>query len=172
MSHADPATPVSTIARRIKELRARRGWTAEKLGKELTRHGAKFDRFTISNLESGKRQNVTVNELLAMAMVFDVAPINLLVPLDDSPYQITTQREEGSDTVRAWMRGEDALPGTDDRTYYAEVSALDMRRRIGALRERYELGPHPEDEPLDEKIAREGRRMRLQNDRPKDEGEE
>jgi transcriptional regulator with XRE-family HTH domain len=172
MSPVAPVTPVSTIAKRIKELRARRGWTAEKLGKELTRHGAKFDRFTISNLESGKRQNVTINELMAIAFVFDVAPVNLLVPFEDEPYQVTSERIENSDTVRAWFRGEEPLPGTDERTYFAEVSALDMRRRIEAVREQYELGPHPKDEPLDEKIAREGRRMRRQNKPLQDSGEE
>lgn len=172
MSHASPVTPVSTIARRIKELRARRGWTAEKLGNELTRHGAKFDRFTISNLESGKRQNVTVDELMAMAVVFDVAPVNLLVPLDDAPYVITSERTESADTVRSWVRGQEALPGTDERTFHAEVSAQDMRLRMEAVRERYELGPHPEDENFQDKASREARRNRLQNKRLLDEGEE
>lgn len=130
------ATPVGTIARRVRELRARRGWTAAEPGEELhTRHGLKWDRFTVTKLENGHRQNVTVTELLALASALDVAPVNLLVPLDDSPYQVTPTRTESADTVRAWVRGEDPLPGTDGRTYHAEVSAHDMRHRIEAVRE-------------------------------------
>lgn len=134
---AEPVNPVDTIRVRVKQLRARRGWTAAELGAALTEHGPKWDRFTVANLENGKRQNVTVNELLALALVLDVAPTNLLVPLDDRPCQVTSKRTEDADTVRAWVRGEQPLPGTDERMYFAEVSAQDMRKRVDAVRERY-----------------------------------
>lgn len=163
MPPKDPVTPVASIAQRVKELRGRRGWTAAQLGKELARHGLRWDRFAVANLESGKRQNVTVNELFALARALDVAPTNLLVPLDDRPYQVTEDRVENADTVRAWVRGEAPLSGADERTFFAEVSAHDMRKRIDAYKERLDIGPHPEDEPLQVKIHREGERMRWQN---------
>ncbi|MFE6287679.1 helix-turn-helix transcriptional regulator [Streptomyces sp. NPDC057877] len=163
------ATPVGTIAQRVKQLRGRRGWTAADLGKELhTKHELKWDRFTVANLENGKRQNVTVIELFALASVLDVAPVNLLVPLNDRSYQVTPTRVEPADDVRAWIRGESPLPGTDERTYFAEVSEQDMRLRIDAMRERYELGPFPEGGAPD--ARREARRMRQQNKRLLDEG--
>lgn len=129
MSHsANPIGPVATIAQRVKELRGRRGWTAAQLGKALDKHGIRWDRFTVANLENGKRQNVTVQELFALALALDVSPTSLIVPLDDRPYQVTPTRTEHSDMVRAWVRGEEPLPGTDERTYRAEVSLADMRK--------------------------------------------
>lgn len=158
-----PVTPVATIAQRVKELRARRGWTAAQLGKELGKYDIRWDRFTVANLESGKRQNVTVNELFALALALDVAPTNLLVPLDDRLYRITPTRTEDADTVRSWVRGEQPLPGTDERTFFAEASTQDMRKRIDAYKERLDIGPHPEGEPIQGKIHREAERMRWQN---------
>lgn len=119
---------MATIAQRVKQLRGRRGWTAAQLGEAASKHGIRWDRFTVASLETGKRQNVTVQELFALALALDVAPVNLLVPLDDSPYQVTPRRSEGADAVRAWVRGESPLPGTDERTYRAEVSLADLRR--------------------------------------------
>lgn len=129
MSRSESAVgPVATIAQRVKELRGRRGWTAAHLGTVLGKHGISWDRFTVANLESGKRQNVTVQELFALALALDVSPTNLLVPLDDRAYQLTPTRTESADLVRAWVRGEEPLPGTDERTYRAEVSLADMRK--------------------------------------------
>lgn len=119
--------PVATIARRVKELRGRRGWTAAQLGESLGKHGVRWDRFAVASLENGKRQNVTVQELFALSLALDVSPTNLVVPLDDRPYQLTPNRVEGADTVRAWLRGEEPLPGTDERTYRAERSLADLR---------------------------------------------
>ncbi|MFF7690564.1 helix-turn-helix domain-containing protein [Streptomyces syringium] len=127
--HQKSAGPVPTIALRVKELRGRRGWTAAQLGEALGKHGVRWDRFAVANLENGKRQNVTVQELIALALALDVAPVNLLVPLDDRPYQLTPTRAEGADTVRAWVRGEEPLPGTDERTFMGEVSTKDLQEQ-------------------------------------------
>lgn len=165
-----PVSPVDTIRTRVKQLRGHRGWTAAELGKRLTAIGIRWDRSIVANFEGGRRRTVSVDELLGLALIFDVSPTNLLVPLHDTTYQVTPTRAEPADLVRAWVRGEQPLPGTDERTFFAEVSTYDMRKRIDVMRERYELGPFPEDEPQAEKIAREGRRMRLQNKDPDGEG--
>ncbi|MGI5515275.1 helix-turn-helix domain-containing protein [Streptomyces sp. CA-106131] len=173
MEHSlEPQDPVDTIRFRVKQLRGHRGWTGAELGERLTRLGVPWDRSIVANFEAGRRRTVSVTELMALSMVFDVAPVNLLVPLDNRPYKITPERTEGGDIVRAWVRGEDPLPGMDDRTFYTEISGQDMRRRMGFIRENYELGPHPVDEPVDDKIAREGWRMRRQNKPLQDSGEE
>jgi transcriptional regulator with XRE-family HTH domain len=156
-------SPIAVIAQRVKEVRGRKGWNAAQLGKEVSKHGVRWDRFTVANLENGKRQNVTVQELMALALALGVAPINLLVPLGDEQYEITPSRTEGADTVRAWVRGEVALPGTDEWMFFAEVSMEDRRKWIEAYKERLDIGPHPEDEPLAAKMHREAERMRSQN---------
>lgn len=144
-----PATPVATIAQRVKELRGRRGWSAADLGKAASKYGISWDRFAVSNLENGKRQNVTVQELFALALALDVAPTNLLVPLDDRPYQVTPVRAESADMVRAWVRGEEPLPGADERTYRAERSLADMRKEYSTtLEEQAALIAHTKGKPL------------------------
>jgi transcriptional regulator with XRE-family HTH domain len=164
MSHPQsPSGAVATIAQRVKELRGRRGWSAAQLGEALDKHGLRWDRFTVSSLESGKRQNVSVQELFALALALDVAPVNLLVPVDDRPFAITPTRIEDAETVRAWVRGQRALPGTDERIYLTEVSVADVQGRLEDMRALLDLGPHPADEPLQQKINREAARMRLQN---------
>lgn len=126
MSPTPTAVPVPTIAQRVKALRQRKGWSAEELGNALKAKGVKWDRFTVANLENGKRQNVTVVELLALALVLDVAPVNLLVPLDSEPYQVTPDGTEAQNSadVWLWMRGQCPLPGTSkagERIYFTEA---------------------------------------------------
>ncbi|GAA3443260.1 helix-turn-helix domain-containing protein [Planomonospora venezuelensis] len=121
-----PDDPVQVVSRRVRELRRRKGWTAAQLGDALTRQGVRWDRFTVSNLENGKRQNVTLTELLALGAVLDVGLVHLFVPLSDGPVKVTPERVEDADTVRAWVRGEEPLPGMDERIFMTEVATADL----------------------------------------------
>ncbi|MGW7195991.1 helix-turn-helix domain-containing protein [Streptomyces chryseus] len=144
----------------MKELRGRRGWTAAELGERLAKQGVRWDRFTVAGLESGKRQNVSVSELLALALVLDVAPVNLLVPVEDVPYQVTPTRIESADAVRAWVRGEVPLAAVNERTFYTEVSVSDLTRQQG---QRAEWG---RDHPL--RVSRGGALYDAQGNRVDD----
>lgn len=63
--------------------------TAAQLGEALDKqHGVKWDRFTVASLENGKRQNVTVDELFALAAVFEISPI-FLATGDDPDEELT-----------------------------------------------------------------------------------
>jgi transposase len=70
-------------------------------------------------------------------------------------------------TVRTWLgraREEGWLgPGVQGRPG-AEPGPKLIAERVEELGKLYEIGPHPEDEPIEEKIAREARRMRMQNE--------
>lgn len=68
-----PLTPTRVVAERVRELRKRHGWTAEQLGEEMTRTGIKWDRYAVANLERGRRQSLTVDELAALASAFGVS---------------------------------------------------------------------------------------------------
>jgi hypothetical protein len=75
--------------------------------------------------ESEKRRPrpVTVDELLALALALNVAPVHLLVPPDDSeaPYQVTSAVTAASRFVaRGWIRGIAPLGG-DRREFDTEV---------------------------------------------------
>jgi hypothetical protein len=78
--------------------------------------------------------------------------------------RIAEQLGRPEETVRTWLaraRKDGWLaPGVKGRAGGEPGQKLLAAR----LAERLELGPHPEDEPIAEKIAREGRRMKLQNE--------
>lgn len=126
-SEAPDAT--GTVRQRVKELRGRRGWTAAELGSRLSKLGVPWDRSIVANFENGRRRAVSVQELIGLALVFDVAPVNLLVPLNDGPVQLTPTRAEPAIDVREWFRGSVPLPGIDARTFLTEVSMADLEGR-------------------------------------------
>jgi transcriptional regulator with XRE-family HTH domain len=116
---SESPTPSALVGARMRELRDGRGWSAQRLADELAQVGIKWDRSIVANLESGRRASVSVEELLALAYVFGVAPVHLLVPVDERPYPIVPTDEYPTSRVRAWVRGEQSLKG--ERTYDTEV---------------------------------------------------
>jgi transcriptional regulator with XRE-family HTH domain len=123
--------PTSTIARRVRELRKRLGLTAEDLSERMRETGVPFDKTVLANLETGRRRYITVQELLALALVLDVSPVDLLVPSDTAsypnvppedevPYAVTPAVEAPRYMVRNFMAGEYPLYGMDAWTFYRE----------------------------------------------------
>ncbi|MFF6956203.1 helix-turn-helix domain-containing protein [Streptomyces sp. NPDC008317] len=128
-----PGLSVSdVVVLRLKEARLRRGWSAQQLAEECAKHGAsKFTKSVISNIESGRpgpdgrrRRELTVDEVMTLAYVLDVAPMHLLgLPEGDNaalgvqitPDCLVTDRE----ALLLWIRGDRALPGSDTRHFYA-----------------------------------------------------
>ncbi|MGA5108706.1 helix-turn-helix domain-containing protein [Streptomyces pseudogriseolus] len=128
------ADPTGVVRARVKELRRRKGWTAAELGEQLATRGVPWNRAIVTNFELGRRPAVSVQELMALALVLDVAPLNLLVPLDSQPYRVTPEATDVQDSVVVWrwLKGEKPLPGTPTagaRTFYAEVPAVEIQRR-------------------------------------------
>jgi transcriptional regulator with XRE-family HTH domain len=118
------AGPTQEVARRVKELRGKRGLSAAALAKRMTELGVKWDRSIVANLEGGRRQTVSVAELLALALALNVAPVHLLVPIDgpDEPYWVTPGLTYRRDGVRAWIRGVTSIDQDADwREFFAEV---------------------------------------------------
>jgi transcriptional regulator with XRE-family HTH domain len=71
--------------RRIRETRQRRGWTAKELAERCAEAGAPHITPTvITNLETRRRatREITVDEVLVLAHALQVAPLQLMVPLD------------------------------------------------------------------------------------------
>ncbi|MFF8829122.1 hypothetical protein [Streptomyces sp. NPDC015131] len=121
MDHMSAVGPVETIGERTKRLRRRKDWTAAELGSRMSELGVPWDRSIVANLENGRRKSVSVAELLGLALALDVAPIHLMVPPEGGRYRPVPREEYDAQTVRAWLRGEQPLPGTDSRTYRTEA---------------------------------------------------
>lgn len=126
--------PTAVIARRVRELRERRGITAAQLSERMRDVGTPFDKTVVANLETGRRRFVTVQELLALAYILDVAPVHLLLPIDDerASYAYTPNRNAEVWRVREWVRGHPyaaaptiGLGGVDPRKYLSEVPAVE-----------------------------------------------
>lgn len=76
-------TPTRVIGNQVRTLRAARGLSATKLAQECEAAGAPaLNRDVITNLENGRRQTLTVEEMLTLAYVLDAPPLALFVPLD------------------------------------------------------------------------------------------
>lgn len=88
----------------------------------MTKVGISWDRSVVTALEIGRRQAVNVEELLALAYVLGVAPVHLLVPIDDdeAPYRIVPTSGVSAGHARHWIVGLWPLPSTDRRMYFAE----------------------------------------------------
>jgi len=74
---SDPTT-TSTIALNVRILRAARGLSARALG-EL----AGLPRNTITNLENGRKDAVSVDEVVCLARAMDIPPLELLAIAGD-----------------------------------------------------------------------------------------
>jgi transcriptional regulator with XRE-family HTH domain len=131
MEHSMAAGPIDTLARRVRQVRARRELTAQQLADRLRELGVPWDRATVTKLETGRRQNVTLTEWLALARALEVAPVHLLVEPEGpgaaadaaEPYQVTPTETASREDARAWIRGMSSLPQTDLRIFYSEVPA-------------------------------------------------
>lgn len=121
MEHVDAIAPVEVLALRVRELRNRKGMTAQGLAQDLVQRGLEWDRQTVTKLETGRRQNVTVTEWLALARALDVSPLHLLVPLEEVEYRVTPNEPVAAGRARSWIRGEEPLPSTDQRIFRSEV---------------------------------------------------
>jgi transcriptional regulator with XRE-family HTH domain len=125
-----PETPSDVVARRVREVRRRRGWSAARLAEQCARVGAPhLTESVIANIESGRpdeqgrrRREVSVDEVIALALALEIAPVVLLVRFDNGkPYQVTPARVELSQRVRTWVRGLVPLDGMDRQNFYNEL---------------------------------------------------
>jgi transcriptional regulator with XRE-family HTH domain len=76
----------STVAHRVQQLRKRRGWSVARLADECAKVGApQLTANVLTNLLSRRqrRRDLTVEEVGALAAVFDVVPARLLPELQE-----------------------------------------------------------------------------------------
>jgi len=91
-------TPSDTVARRVKDLRRRQGWSARRLAEVCAATGSpQLSESVIANIESGRRdesgrrrRDVTVDEVIGLASALDVPAIHLLpAHLDPAATEVT-----------------------------------------------------------------------------------
>jgi hypothetical protein len=122
-------TPSDVVAERVKAARKGR-FTVAQLAKRCAELGATgLTEQALYNIETGRpdkqgrrRRAVTVDELLALAYALSVAPVHLLIPIDDElqPFHHIPKTAVRAGRARAWVRGDDPL-STDRRVYFSQV---------------------------------------------------
>ena len=105
-------TPSEITGRRIKTLRKAKGWSVRRLVDECAAVGFEVTSNVIENIEgiqrerahgSQRRRGITVDELMALALVLDVSPLALLLPEEPSAYPITPDVQPSAESVYQWL---------------------------------------------------------------------
>jgi transcriptional regulator with XRE-family HTH domain len=98
------------VAQRVRELRHKRGWSAQDLANRCAEIGAMdLTADVLANIETGRRhprtgvrrREVTVEELLSLARALDVLPSDLLEPLRPRPLDFPESVEQLRRAVEA-----------------------------------------------------------------------
>lgn len=120
------------VAERVQQVRKRRGWTVKQLAERCAEIGAEeLTAQALYNIGNGRRDEaghrrrfVTVDEVVALALALDVAPVHLVIPpdaADEDEYRITPTSVVSVRDVRAWFRGYYPVLGRSVRDFHGEA---------------------------------------------------
>lgn len=105
---------VRSIAGEVKRHREAQDMSAQRLADRCAELGQPIPRSVLANLESGRREALSVPELLVLAEALGVPPVALLVPLGHSDQvEALPGRSVSTSDALAWLAGDKPLPGTD-----------------------------------------------------------
>ncbi len=153
----NPSPSTRVVGRRVAEFRGRKGWSARELAERVEREtGVPMRRDTIANLENGRRDRITVDELLALAYSLNCSPLHLLAPrfeeLDHDqdpggawPFP-ENQRWTHSHHFKEWLRGEAPIrevETADDKAWAAGERLAREFHSHAEQPELYEVHRHP-----------------------------
>lgn len=104
----EAALQTEIIMEAVEQLRKAKKWSAQRLADEMTEVGVPWTRNSVVNLQTGRRKQIAVHELLALAWVLDVdTPLDLLIPHGERMvYPATPSTLLNREAVRAWWLGE------------------------------------------------------------------
>jgi transcriptional regulator with XRE-family HTH domain len=117
-------TPTEVVAKRVAEIRRRRGWSQEELARRLRSRGfTGMDRSILSKLETGERRDVSVAEVFALAAALETQVLSLAIPGGEDEVEVAPTTEPLTrSSLRGWMTGWEPLPGAglEEREHYVE----------------------------------------------------
>jgi transcriptional regulator with XRE-family HTH domain len=125
------------LVTQLKRIRRRRDLTAPDLAARCAQLGAaEVTENVIRNIETGRR-TVSVDQLAALALALDVAPVHLLsapdTTTDAPPVQVTATITVPAQAWGPWSQGTAPLPETDERAFWSyalEHSGPDQGRSL------------------------------------------
>jgi transcriptional regulator with XRE-family HTH domain len=112
-----PARYTRVIAQEIRRYRQERGVSAQQLSDACAERGLEISRSTIADLENGRRESISVAELIVVAACLQVSPIMLMLPvLREETIEMLPGRTMFTWQAGKWIRGDGFLVdiGPDD----------------------------------------------------------
>ena len=131
--------PTRIIGDRVAEVRDARRMTQEALAQAMRDVGIDWGRVVVAKLEKGIRPFVKVDEFLALCVVLEICPVDLLVPIDlgeYQPYRVAPKVAATAGNVREWVSGEALLIAAPkpEPPSYKPVTLLNSIRWMSADR--------------------------------------
>jgi transcriptional regulator with XRE-family HTH domain len=137
------ATPEEIAGRQLALLREERGWSQSEVARRMKVYGYNWHQTTVGRVENGKRP-LRLNELMHLAAMFGVLPIQLIVPnvtpdrlsddikaVEDARSDIVGRLDEARDQLEDASTSRPGTGGTYQRLLH-DLEQLDLR--IAALR--------------------------------------
>ncbi|MGW3495870.1 helix-turn-helix domain-containing protein [Streptomyces sp. NPDC001020] len=127
------ATVAGEVRRRRKEL----GWSAQDLADKCDEIGHPIPRNVIANMESGRRSNLPLVDVMVLAEALNTPPICLIYPVGyvDDVQRLPLQHPTSTLNALHWFTGEETDLGADDdmlryfRAHHAAEEQLRNARR-------------------------------------------
>lgn len=117
------------IAERVRDLRREKSLTAEQLAERMRGVGVKWDRMTVTKVETKRRQNIAVTELFALAQALDVPPMTLLTP-EKGRVQVGSDASLDAVGLVSWMDGTRGTSGLSTMWFRREAERLRRYRLV------------------------------------------
>jgi transcriptional regulator with XRE-family HTH domain len=104
------------VADEIRRVRAERKMSAQQLADRCEQLGLPIPRPVLSNLENGRRESVSIAELMVLARALEVSPITLIVPVGQrEAIEVSPGRNARTWDAFRWFVGEARLQESDAR---------------------------------------------------------
>lgn len=114
------------VARNVKRLRTRQGMSQQALVGKLGELGYPLDRSAVARMERPGNRKVSVDDLVALAVVLNTSPINLLTPSGpDDVVAVTPKTEITGRQMRRWCRGWEPLDAQDSGSFHDQAARTD-----------------------------------------------
>lgn len=121
----EQVTPIEVVGKRVRELRQRRGMSAQSLADRCAEAGfPELKRQVITNLENGRRESVSLTELLGLAYALDAPPVLLFIPFDGrTVLRISPEIQMSDLQAFTWVSGEQEPEDRERRQRWREVAS-------------------------------------------------
>lgn len=122
---------VAAMGRRVSRYRGARGMSAQALSDRCSQIGYRIDRSVIAKLETGRRQGVTVAEVLVLAEALQVPFPLLMLPLGDADeVEILPGQVRPVTEALAWLSGD---PSGGEGEWRSTTTVINQYRRHADL---------------------------------------